>query len=336
MRNKRVFDLWQGFATFDRLLKAFYRAARGKFDCEAVLRFHGELEANLFRIKSDLSENRYEWGAYRRFWVVDPKLRLIESAPFRDRVVHHALAEVLEPIFEPSFYFHSYACRAAKGSHAAVKKLRAWVGNHPHFHYLQMDVMKFFPSIDRNVLYRLVEQRIGDECILRLIRSLLDTAPGEIGIPIGNLTSQLFANLYLDPLDQFIKRELRVPLYVRYMDDVILLSKSRAELLKWRILIESFGKESLHLRFHPNKVILGKVTEGIGFLGYRTYPWGIFLRGKSVRRFRQRLKEPLTLEKKVRRLLSYQAHLKHARNGPNLILDFQKIAFCGEAFFMKH
>ncbi len=328
MRRARINHLWEGVTSFSRLIRCFYRAASAKFDREYVLRNYADLETQTLKTREDLLQERYEWGIYRRFWVLDPKLRQIESAPFRDRVVHHAIQEALEPIFDAGFYDHSYACRPGRGTHRAVKQLREWIGNHPDYHYLQMDVSRFFPSIDRRTLFGLIERKVADARLLRLLESLIMTAPGgEVGIPIGNLTSQLFANIYLDPLDQFIKRKLRVPLYVRYMDDLVLLSPNRVSLDTLRKEVTQFTQTCLKLHFHPHKVAFGRAREGITFVGYRAYPWKISVKGKSLRRFRTRMREPLPLENKVRRFLSYQGHLLHATDGKSLVEEFRRIAF---------
>lgn len=339
MSHNRVAGLWgidgERFATFPKLLRCFYRAARAKLDRESVLKFYCDLEANLFEMRDQLLEERYRWGEYRVFWVKDPKLRRIESAPFRDRIVHHAIHEIFEPLFDPGFYDHSYACRTGRGTHAAVRQLRQWVGDRPDWHFLQLDVTKYFNSIRRDVLFELIENRIGDEKLLRLTDSLLRSAPGDIGIPIGNLTSQLFANLYLNPLDQFIKRRLRVPHYIRYMDDLVLLGPDPDELWRWKHQVEQFGHDRLKLRFHPHKVAFGKVADGISFVGYRMHPWRTSVRGKSLRRFRRSLRRKQSLDKKVKTFLSYQGHVKHADGSALLLEQFKKIAFCGEEFMKK-
>jgi retron-type reverse transcriptase len=331
-RDRRVFHVWGGFNTFSRLLRGFYRAASGKFDRESVVDFHSKLEANIFEISADLESGTYEWGKYRSFWVVDPKLRQIESAPFRDRVVHQAMAEVMEPIFDPAFFYHSYACRSGKGTHRAMQTLHTWISPRQNFHYLQMDVSKYFPSIDREILFGFVEKRIGDPTFLSLVRSLLASSPAQNGIPIGNLTSQIFANLYLDALDQFVKRDLRVKHYLRYMDDIVLLSKDLRELRDWRKRIEEFSKKKLSLRFHPHKVALGRVKEGITFVGYRIFPTQVRVKGKSLRRFRMGAKARIPLDQKVRRLLSYKAHIFHVNGREQLMADLSKLAFSKEDF----
>lgn len=332
MPRVKAKDLWTGFNTFPRLLRGYFRAAQGKTSRQRVVHFHARLEAEVLAIRSSLEAGTYSWGPYYSFWVIDPKLRRIESAPFRDRVVHQAMHEVMLPLFEPSFYRHSYACLPGRGTHRSVEQLHRWVRARPDHHYLQMDVSKYFPSIDRGILLSLLEARIGDERFLDLVRSLLRSSPGGGGIPIGNLTSQLFANVYLDVLDQFIKRELRVPRYVRYMDDFVILSPEKAELERWRGQIEEFARERLRLTFHPDKVDLRRVKEGVAFVGHRTYPHGIFMRGRCLRRFRKRLREPLSLDQKVKRVLSYQAHVHLAKDQTRIRREFQRIAFQGEDF----
>lgn len=322
-----MYGLWNGFANFPRLLHAFFRAARGKYDRIAVLQFYADLEPKLLQMRDELLAGTYRWGSYRAFYVIDPKLRLIESAPFRDRVVHHAMHEVMAPIFEDSFYAHSYACRPGRGTHASVATLRHWIGDQPDWYFLKMDVQKFFPTIDREILFGRITRKIGDRRFLELIQSLLRQAPGICGIPIGNLTSQLFANVYLDALDQYVKRVLRVPFYLRYMDDIVLLDRDLDRLRRWRDQLGEYGAGQLRQRFHPHKVNFGKVCEGIPFVGYRIYPWGVSIRGKTLRRFVRKLKKPNPLDAKVRSLLSYFGHLVHIKNSEVLMRQLVDVAF---------
>lgn len=318
--------------TFEQLERSFYRAARGKRDRGEVLDFYANVESNCLKIKNDLLNGTFRWGNYRAFYVEDPKRRLIEAAPFRDRVVHHALFEILSPIFEPTFYAHSYACRKGYGSLRAMTRLYSWIQSHPGWNYLQMDVSKFFPSIDQAILYELIAKKIRDPKLLAFIKTLLYNAPHPCGIPIGNLTSQLFANLYLNPLDQFVKRELQVPLYIRYMDDFILLDQNVERLYEWRKRIEDFGHEKLHLGFHPHKVSIGPVKDGVSFIGYRMHPWHLAIRGKNFRRFKKKLRQRLTLDHKVKRLLSYRGHVKHVTKSKIVYEKLKQAAFGGDLF----
>ena len=331
-KDNRAYHLWPGFNTFPRLVRSYYLAARGKFDRDSVMDFHSKLEDNLLRMREELENGKYQWGGYRAFWVTAPKLRQIESAPFRDRVVHHAMTAVMEPLLDPGFYHHSYACRTGRGTHRALDTLHGWMKNKPDWFYLQMDVAKYFPSIHRDILYSIVEKKIGDPRFLALIQSLLNSSPNPIGIPIGNLTSQLFANVYLNHLDQFIKRELRVEHYIRYMDDIVLLGENLSVLKEQRARLESFGQSALRLRFHPHKVALGRARAGLTYVGYRILPNNIRLRNSCVRRMRKGLKAYLPLDQKIKRLLSYQAHLKHTNQPHKLLCEFQNIAFSQEDF----
>lgn len=319
---RRADDLWPGFATFPRLLSAFYRAARRKGNRDTVARFHAGLEKRIFEIRDELESGAYRWGDYYSFWVIDPKLRRIESAPFRDRIVHQAMSEVMLPLFEPAFYRHSYACLPGRGTHRAVLRLHRWLRGHPEHHFLQMDVSKYFPSVDRSTLYSLLEARIADPRFLALLRSLIFEAPGGRGFPIGNLTSQLFANVYLNELDQFIKRHLRVRHYVRYMDDLVLLAPTREAAIELRYHVEEFAQRRLGLIFNPHKVEIRRVSGGIGFVGHRIAPDGILMRGRCLRRFRKRLRESLPLDQSIRRLLSYEAHVFLAKDRARVSRDF--------------
>jgi retron-type reverse transcriptase len=331
-KHKRAYDLWAGFNNFPRLLRGYYRAARRKSDRDSVIAFHSRLEEEILTIRDELEEGTYQWGTYRTFWVTAPKLRKIESAPFRDRVVHQGIAEVIETLFDPTFYHHSYACRSGRGTHRAMKTVKKWAALRPDSSYLQMDVSRYFPSVNHDILFGMIERRIGDPRFLALLRSLLNSTPTPNGIPIGNLTSQIFANLYLDTLDQYVKRELKVKHYVRYMDDIVLLHNDRRQLQRWRSSIEQFASEKLRLTFHPHKVALAKVSGGVSFVGYRIFPSEIRLRSKSLRRFRKGLKEKISLSQKVRRLLSYEGHLIHTDNHQSLMPGLRQTAFSKEVF----
>ena len=274
---------------YPRLLAAFKRASQGKRGTFEVVRFSFSLEENLLKMKNDLANGCYVFGPYRSFRVSEPKDRLIEAADFKDRVVHHSMHELLNNYFEKKFYIHSYACRTGKGTHAAMQKLQEWSSKHPSYWYLKCDVRKFFESIDREILFKTLSRFIPDPKWRHLIENLIKTSPRSGGIPIGNLTSQLFANVYLGELDTFIKRRLKVGSYVRYMDDFICLGKTKAEMVFLRSEIEKFLESELRLKLSPQKVQMGQVNEGISFVGYRVFPHMVRLRGAALRRFRKKL-----------------------------------------------
>ncbi len=233
---KRVGHLWEPLTSFNNLLAAAHESARRKRFEPAVAAFHFGLETELWRLHHELKNGTYVPGPYTEFYVHEPKKRMISAAPYRDRVVHHALTRVLSPIFEPTFVTDSYACRVGKGTHAAVGRAQQFARR---FRYvLKADVRKFFPSLDHQILNERISRKIKDPHVLDLVRRLIEHSnaqeqifhrfPGDDlftaserrhGIPIGNQTSQFFANVYLDSLDHFIKERERMKGYVRYVDD---------------------------------------------------------------------------------------------------------------------
>ncbi|NIA29056.1 MAG: hypothetical protein GWP06_03975 [Actinobacteria bacterium] len=232
--------------SWDNLFYAWRRASKSKRSQGSTAAFEFNLEENLQRLQSGLQNQTYSPGAYSSFYIHEPKKRLISAAPFRDRVVHHALCQIIEPVFEKSFIFDSYANRLGKGTHRALN--RAQFFSRRFRYVLQCDVEQFFPAIDHQVLYSIIAAKIKDADILWLIKKILQSGvdvlseeyemsyfPGDDlfaplrprGLPIGNLTSQFWANCFLNPFDHFVKRELRCPAYLRYVDDFLLFSNSK-------------------------------------------------------------------------------------------------------------
>ncbi|MCC6766203.1 MAG: group II intron reverse transcriptase domain-containing protein [Deltaproteobacteria bacterium] len=235
----------------------------------------------------------YAWGPFHRFWVSDPKRREIRAAPFRDRVVHHALFNVLDPIFRHSFIADSYACIAGRGTHGAVERYQAFVRARAGRGYrVQVDVRRYFASVDHAVLLERLRRRIADTRLLAVLEALIAHGADEPGrgMPIGSLTSQLFANVYLDALDHFVKEELRVRHYLRYMDDVLLLADDRREARDRLRAVRAFLTEVLRLELNPRRVIVAPIGEPSDLLGYVHYPGGrVRVRRRSVRRLWRRL-----------------------------------------------
>lgn len=287
--------LFYNISEFQWLKKSFYAASKSKQNRLAIMKLSVNLEKNLFAIQSELREGTYQFGPYRSFWVEEPKKRLIESARFRDRIVHHAIHSVLEPIFDAQFYYHSYACRTGRGSHEAVITLQNWMRHAPSAFYLKCDIKKYFQSVDRNILLNILGKTIKDERLLELLERLIMTGPSS-GIPIGNLTSQLFANLYLNELDQFLKRKLRIKKYIRYMDDFVMLIPTKDEALLLRNICQDFLKTNLNLELSPHKVQIDSVKNGISFLGFQIFPNRLHLRNANFRRMRRKIKKSKSLE----------------------------------------
>jgi len=348
---KRHGNLWPGLVSFPSLLRAAEQACRGKKLRPAVAEFHFHLERELWRLHEELSAKFYRPGGYRTFFIYEPKQRQISAAPYRDRVVHHALVNVLEPIYEPRFIADLFACRRGKGTHAAVRRCQHFAR---HFRYVfKADVQKFFPSVDHELLKSLVARKIKDPDVLWLAGLIIDGSspqeealnwfagdelftPGERrrGIPIGNQTSQFFANVYLDPLDHFLKDCLRVRGYVRYVDDFLVFSDDKRELAEVRARVADF-LTTLRLRLHPKKNVILPVTEGIRFLGYRVFPTHRLLAAANVRRFRKRVRRMqrdyatgnTTWAEIHQRLMSWVGHARQANTHRLLTALFDTISF---------
>lgn len=281
---KRANHLIGKIADFDNLLLAFWKAGKGKQGKAEVHRFRVNLHREIAELRHGILDGTLRPGNYHYFKIHDPKERLICAASFRERVLHHAIMNVCEPHFERYLIDDTYACRKGRGSHKAVCRAQ-------HFcrscrWYLSLDIRKYFDSIDHGILLALLERRFKDRRLIDLFRKIVssyETAPGT-GIPIGNLTSQYFANHYLGVLDHFVKEHLRVRPYVRYMDNFVLWSDSKSELKGFLRLIRAFLRERLALELNDS-VCLNRVDRGVGFLGYRVFPDRVCLGRRSRRRF---------------------------------------------------
>ena len=348
---KRYGHLWPGICSFANLHRAAKKACYGKRFRSTVARFHFVVEQALCRLEEELKSKTYRPGRYRTFLIYEPKQRLISAAPYRDRVVHHALCNVLEPIFERRFIQDSYACRKGKGTHAAVDRCQRFARQ---FRYvLKADVRKFFPSMDHETLKGLLARQIKDPDVLWLAGLIIDHSnpqepvidwfpdddlftPSERrrGIPIGNQTSQFFANVYLDPLDHFIKDRLGVKGYVRYVDDFLVFSDDKRQLHRTKAEVEHF-LERLRLRLHPDKSVVFPTTQGIWFLGYRVFPTHRLLAQENVWRFRRRMQRlaekyadgVIALPDIRQRLLSWLGHAGHANTYRLRTKLFRKLSF---------
>ncbi len=283
-------DIFENAFSFEHLIEAYMRARRGKQERHEIATFGWRLEAKLLQLREELLSGSYVHGAYRHFIVSDSKRREIQAAPFRDRVVHHAVVAALEPIFERGFIYDTYACRVGKGTQAALSRFEQF--SRVSRYVLSMDISKYFASIDHAILFALLKRKIADTRMLELCRRIIastENSPGR-GIPIGNLTSQLFANIYLNEFDQYAKHTLRLRRYIRYMDDVAILSDDKKQLHEVKAAAAAFLHERLGLTLHPRKVQLMPTETGVDFLGYRIYPHHRLLRKSTVVRFVARMK----------------------------------------------
>lgn len=290
--------LYEQIYAFENLLDAWRKARKGKRRQREVLRFEADLEGNIIQLQNELIWQQYQPGAYRYFTVPQPKPRQIAALPFRDRVLQHAINTIIEPIFEARFISDSFACRPGRGTHACADRaqhfLRAVRRQHGRAYALKADIAKYFASIHRPTILRILERNIACRRTLDLIRTVIyaDGTATEFGIPIGNLTSQLMANIYLHQLDIEIKHGLRARYYCRYMDDFIIIHHDKQYLHAARAHIEDWLQSNLLLRTN-NKTQVAPVANRNGmsldFVGYRIYPTHRLLRRDSIKRIKTSL-----------------------------------------------
>lgn len=293
-----------------------------------MLNFQKNLEENLINIQDELIRGTYEPRPYRTFTIYEPKERIIHVAPFRDRVIHHAIMNIIEPIWDRLFIYDTYACRKGKGTHAGVDRttefLRAAEAKWGKTYCFQGDISKCFPSINHHILLRIIERKIKCKNTLRLFEKIIfnggnQNDPDSHNLPIGNLVSQWAANLYLSELDYFVKHQLRVQYYVRYMDDFILLSDDKNQLHAHRKEIERFLWDVLRMKLNPKSDIY-PVSRGIDFLGYRIWASHRLLRKSSLFRASRRFKKLsclyarglVTLQHVKASVMSWLGHCVHA------------------------
>ena len=268
---KRHGHLFPQLSAFSHLLAAYRRALRGSGRSREALRFTYELEPRLLALQTALQTGSYQPQPYRYFEIRDPKHRLISVAPFADRIVHHAVVGLLEPIYEPSFIYDSYATRKGKGQHAAILRAQYFLRRERWF--FKADIEQYFASIDHERLIALLARKVKDRAFLSLTERIIrNGGTNGKGLPIGNLTSQFFANVYLNPFDHWIKQDLRVKGYVRYMDDFVLFASDCDTAKRYRQAIANWLADHLDLRLKPQATFLNQRAYGLSFLGARIYP----------------------------------------------------------------
>lgn len=327
---KRYGNLFEKVIDFDNLHLAYKKASRTRRYKWDVLRFTDRLEENLIQLQNELIWGQYQPGRYKVFTIFEPKERQIYAAAFRDRVLHHAIMNVLEPIWDKLMISDTYACRKGRGTHAASERLVSFIrsaeAKFENAYCLKCDIRKFFPSINLNTLMRVVEQKIKCGRILSLLRSIVFVEadvndPAPCNMPIGNLISQWCANLYLGSLDWFIKHVLKCRYYLRYMDDFILLHNNKEQLHDWLAQIERFLRDELQLELN-RKTSIFPVSQGIDFVGYRTWADFRLLRKSSSKRISANLHR-LVRAKKLGLVSAFRigqaarswiAHCKHSRS----------------------
>ncbi|MCL1864428.1 MAG: RNA-directed DNA polymerase [Spirochaetes bacterium] len=317
---KHKHSVFEAVCKMDNLYHAWHKVSLGKSSKSSILDFYRNLDENLVSIADDLKNGSYKPGPYNHFLIKDPKERIISASPVRDRVVQHAFMNYYDRIFDRNLIFDSYACRVGKGTHKAV--LRAFHFAKSAKYFLKMDVKKYFDSIDHAALKSLLTKIIKDKAVLNIFYIIIDS--GDIflnkGLPIGNLTSQFFANYYLSGFDHYCKEQRHVRRYIRYMDDVLIFSDNKSDLKNLYADAVSYTGAKLKLLLKPP--VLGSVINGAPFLGFLIKPSGIYLQKKSKKRYKARISEIEYKRKRgifteleaVRRTESVTSHLLLARS----------------------
>jgi len=309
---------FEDIVSLDNLLEAWKEFLKGKRKKKDVREFSFHLMDNIIYLHQDLVHHTYKHGGYQAFSISDPKPRSIHKASVRDRLLHHAIYRKLYPFFNKTFIADSFSCRIDKGTHRALNRFRSIAlkvskNNTETCWILKCDIKKFFASIDHGVLMDILRKYIPDEDVLwlleKVISSFSSTGRGT-GLPLGNLTSQLFVNIYMNEFDQFMKHKLKTKYYIRYADDFVLLSEERNWLEAQIPRINNFLQRELKLILHPQKVSIKTLASGVDFLGWVHFPDHRILRASA----RRRLIKRITLNPKNETINSYFRFLKHGNS----------------------
>lgn len=338
---KKTGDLWAAVCDYDNLYRAYQETVRGRRYKKALLRYTANLDENLITLHDALESKTWVPRITFTKHISYPKPREISAPIPYDRVAFHAIIDVIRPFFEAKFIYHSYACRAGKGTLAAVKAVQRMVHGTTlqcgGGYVLKCDIHSYFASIDHAILKNLVRRTMKDPDVLLMLDRIVDSSPGNVGLPLGSLSSQLFANVYLDYLDHKIKEELRVKHYVRYMDDFVIIHPDKKYLARLLDEIKGIVENDLHLELNP-KTSIFPIKHGVDFCGYRIYPTYLKPRKRNVKTARRRLKKlakdvnegKVELEKFKRSMASYVGYVKHCKGRYSMerILD-ECVIRCG-------
>ena len=338
---------YNSIISLENLLEVWKEFLNGKKNKKDVQIFQMNLMDNIFSLHNDLFNHTYKHGGYQAFKINDPKPRDIHKATVRDRLLHHAIYRILYPFFDKTFISDSYSCRNNKGTHKAINRFRSFAykvskNNTKTCWVLKCDIRKFFANIDHEILLNILKEYIYDENIIWLLEDVIEsfTSPqpsperrggiGNVGLPLGNLTSQLFVNIYMNRFDQFVKHELKSKYYIRYADDFVIFSENRNYSEEQIDLIRKFLNKELKLELHPDKVLLKTISSGVDFLGFVNFSDYRILRTKTKRRVMRKIKKKhADLQKGMisgevfnQSLQAYLGILRHGNNHKlKLIID---------------
>ncbi|MFH1290254.1 MAG: reverse transcriptase domain-containing protein, partial [Nanoarchaeota archaeon] len=328
MNTNPLTDVYEKLCSYENLELAFSKARRGKTLKKYVIDFEKDLEKNLSTLRSELLMQIYQPLPLKTFILKDPKTRIISKSDFRDRVIHHAVCNIIEPTFDKTFIHDSYANRIGKGTLNAIKrfdifKKKASKNNTINCYVLKADIKHYFETVNHQILLTILQRKIKDDRVIWLIKKILanhKTKKVGHGMPLGNLTSQFFANVYLNGLDQFVKHKLRAKYYIRYVDDFIIMDTSKRILQNNKVRINDYLKKYLELELHPEKSRIITLDRGINFLGFRIFYHHKLLTKKNMKRFEKNLEEMKQLytkdkidrEKVIEKFEGWLAYTTHA------------------------
>src|SRR3989344_5602078 len=318
-------NIYDSICNYNNLLLAWQNAKKGKTKKRYIKRFQRNLKDNLLKLREELVNQTYQPCDLKTFVLRDPKTRKISKSAFRDRVVHHVLCLHIVPTFEKSFIYDSHANQIGKGTLKAIERFDEFKrivskNNTRECYVLKADIKHYFEEIDHNVLIKIIKRKIKDEKVIWLIEKILSVNNKNKGMPLGNLTSQFFANLYLNDLDQYAKHELKAKHYIRYVDDFVILHESKEQLEIWKNDINNFLKEELKIELHPSKSNVLKLSSGINFLGFRIFYHYKLIRKSNLKNFERKFnnlrilfdEEIIGREKVLEGLEGWLAYCSHA------------------------
>ena len=326
---KRHGNLFSDIVTKENIWFAHQRGKRGKCSYKEVQLIEKNPDYWLNRLRTSLIDGSFSTANYYIFKVYEPKEREIFKLPyFPDRVVHHAILNILKPIWDKLFIYDVYSSIEGKGIHAAINRLQGFLNNSRDTRYcLQFDVSKFYPSVDHNILMQRIIHKIKDSNVLMLLEDIVRSPPGDKGIPIGNYTSQYFANLYLNKFDHWLKHILGIKYYIRYADDGIILSGNKKRLHAIKDAISQYFSSHLKLSLNSKTQVYSVADRGIDFLGYRTFRNYILLRKRSAKKFKRKLRQIKQYHKKmtpqhiISSVMSFLGWIQHC-DGYNLLKSY--------------
>ena len=332
-------NLYKEIISFENLILAWHKARKGKTGKKYVLEFEQEIFCNLMALHYELKYQTYTPRPLKTFILRDPKTRKINKSDFRDRIVHHAIVSILEPIFDKTFIYDSCANRVGKGNLFALKrfkqfvrkvsrngKINGWFNNNQIKGYcFKADIKHYFEEVNHSILMKIIERKIRDVKLAELINKInanfgmqgervTSWTEDRKGMPLGNLTSQFFANVYLNELDYFVKHKLKVKYYIRYVDDFIILHSSKRQLQEWKEQIDEFLKEKLKIKLHTQKSRIISLSNGIDFIGFRSFYYYRLVRERNIRKMKKKVGKMRNCEISYWKLMeSYQGWQAYAK-----------------------